>query len=181
MVDQRHRYILETLERQGRVQIKQLAQDLNVSMMTIHRDLNTLESAGKVRKVHGGVLLPQPEDTPDEERCAACYAPLNPRTQVVLHMADGSQRRACCPHCGMMMLGRTDAVTGVLVTDFLHGRAVNARSATYLTAPDLSICCMPTVLAFEDTHDAQRFQTGFGGQLFNLDEAIHFIHTSMHL
>ncbi len=177
----RQQQILQTLAEQSFVRIQELTAVFGVSAMTVHRDLDELERAGMLRKVRGGAAPLETQPEAEASICAACYAPLNPRTQVVLHMADGSQRRACCPHCGMMMLGRADAVTGVLVTDFLHGRAVNARSATYLTAPDLSICCMPTVLAFEDTHDAQRFQTGFGGQLFNLDEAIHFIHTSMHL
>jgi hypothetical protein len=45
----------------------------------------------------------------------------------------------------------------------------------------ISLCCTPTILAFEDTHDAQRFQAGFGGEILDLDEALAFVRTSMHL
>ena len=119
---------------------------------------------------------------PDDDRCVACYGLLNLRTQVVLHMTDGSQRRACCPHCGLMAVSRgSEAVSGVLVTDFLYGRIVNGRTATYLAEPTVSVCCTPTVLAFEDLLDAQRFQAGFGGQLLSLDEALAFLRAEMHL
>ncbi len=89
--------------------------------MTVHRDLDQLERAGRLRKVRGGAV--PVEATPPRPMivCVACYALLNPRTQVVLHMADGSQRRACCPHCGLMALRRgMESVTAFLVTDFLY-------------------------------------------------------------
>jgi hypothetical protein len=36
------------------------------------------------------------------------------------------------------------------------------------------------VLAFEDAHNAQRFQAGFGGEILDLDGALAFVRTSMH-
>lgn len=177
---QRQRAILETLAAQGTIDIGEIAQTLGVSPMTIHRDLDQLEREGQLRKVRGGAVLAEPRETPDT--CLACYGALNPRTQVVLHLADGSQRRACCPHCGLMALSHGMlSVTSVLVTDFLFGRMVNGRTACYLATPAITVCCTPTLLAFEDAQDAQRFQTGFGGQLLFLEEALAFLQAEMHL
>jgi hypothetical protein len=178
--NQRQHYILESLASQGSVRIADLANSLGVSPMTIHRDLDELERAGRLRKVRGGAAPVAPPSETDDV-CVACYAPLNPRTQVVLHLADGSQRRACCPHCGLMVLSREqEEVTSFLVTDFLYGRSANGRTAAYLAESSISLCCTPTILAFEDAPSAQRFQAGFGGYLFNLDEALAFVRTSMH-
>ena len=177
--EHRQRHILDRLAEQGTVGIDDLARSLGVSAMTIHRDLDHLTRAGRLRKVRGGAM--PAEHTPVDDRCLACYGSLNPRTQVVLHWSDGSQRVACCPHCGLMVLSRgAEAIASVLVTDFLFGRIVNGRSATYLAAPEIAICCTPTVLAFEALADAQRFQAGFRGEIIDLDGALAFVRTSMH-
>lgn len=187
MIDQRRHHILSALASQGRVEITELAQTLNVSVMTIHRDLDTLEQAGHLQKVRGGAvqtIAVEAEGNRDvgAEVCMACFAPVTVRTQVTLHLQDGSRQRACCPHCGLMVLARIPAqVSGFLVTDFLNGLMVNGRTAIYLAAPDLAICCTPSMLAFEDKKNAERFQVGFGGTLMALDEAIVFVRTSMHL
>lgn len=180
MLTQRQRSILDTLTQHDSVSISDLAQTLQVSPMTVHRDLDQLERAGRLRKVRGGALPAEPAETADV--CLACYAPLNTRTQVVLHGLGGGQSRACCPHCGLMALSRgMETITSVLVTDFLFGRMVNGRTATYLAAPSIAVCCTPTVLTFEDVRDAQRFQAGFGGEILDLDGALAFVRTSMHL
>jgi DNA-binding transcriptional ArsR family regulator len=181
MRNHRQHYILDSLASQGPVSIGDLASSLGVSPMTIHRDLDQLDRAGLLRKVRGGAIPVAPPSEADDV-CVACYAPLSLRTQVVLHLADGSQRRACCPHCGLMMLSRgLEEVSSFLVTDFLYGRSVNGRTAAYVAESTISLCCTPTILAFEDTHDAQRFQAGFGGEILDLDEALAFVRTSMHL
>lgn len=181
LLTDRQRLILDTLAQKGAVGIGDLVQTLHVSPMTVHRDLAQLERAGQLRKVRGGAVLTE-RATEAAGTCLACFGPLNPRTQVVLHLADGSQRRACCPHCGLMALSHGMlSVTSVLVTDFLFGRMVNGRTACYLAKPAISVCCTPTLLAFEDAQDAQRFQTGFGGQLFNLEEATAFLQAEMHI
>jgi DeoR/GlpR family transcriptional regulator of sugar metabolism len=51
----RHRHILELLEREGSTSNAQLADDLEVSLMTVRRDLSDLEHRGLVQRVHGGV------------------------------------------------------------------------------------------------------------------------------
>jgi hypothetical protein len=101
---------------------------------------------------------------------------------VTLHMSDGKQHHACCAHCGLLALPALGAaVASVLVTDYLYGRAVNARSATYVVNPALNLCCAPTTLAFQTQIDAERFQQGFGGQVLNLDDALAVLQSVMAL
>lgn len=61
--EERRASILESLERDGAVQLEQAASDLGVSSMTVRRDLDDLEAEGLLRRVRGGavsVLGPRP-------------------------------------------------------------------------------------------------------------------------
>jgi DeoR/GlpR family transcriptional regulator of sugar metabolism len=53
---ERRRYILSTLNRQGKVLAHELSAALNVSVDTIRRDLRELGDAGQLQRVHGGAL-----------------------------------------------------------------------------------------------------------------------------
>jgi len=52
----RRSYILQQIEKLGSVTVADLANDLDVSGMTIRRDLDELEKDGLVRRVHGGAV-----------------------------------------------------------------------------------------------------------------------------
>lgn len=58
LVHQRRQLILEAVRRRGSVAVTTLAEELNVSGMTIRRDLEALAGEKKIRKVHGGATLP---------------------------------------------------------------------------------------------------------------------------
>ncbi len=51
---QRHAYILERVREDGGVRVGEIARDLDVSDMTVRRDLEILHRQGLVEKVHGG-------------------------------------------------------------------------------------------------------------------------------
>ena len=55
----RHEWIAEIVLREDFVSLKDLAARLDVSLMTVHRDLDELERQGVLRKVRGGAT-PQP-------------------------------------------------------------------------------------------------------------------------
>ena len=178
---ERHNQIIELLAEHGSVQVDDLVSQLNVSKMTVHRDLDALEADGRLRKVHGGAAL---VEAAQSNECTFCHGtiPADSRSKVTLHMADGRQQHACCPHCGLLALPSLgNTVASVLVTDFLYGRVVNARSASYVISPMLDICCAPTTLAFQAVADAERFQRGFGGQVLNLSQAIDLLRSEMSL
>jgi DeoR/GlpR family transcriptional regulator of sugar metabolism len=51
---QRHEWIAESIQRSDFLSAKELAERFEVSLMTIHRDLDELEHRGLLRRVHGG-------------------------------------------------------------------------------------------------------------------------------
>jgi DeoR/GlpR family transcriptional regulator of sugar metabolism len=54
--DPRHIYILERIESEGSVTVNQLAKELEVSEITIRRELSILTDAGYVKRIHGGAV-----------------------------------------------------------------------------------------------------------------------------
>jgi DeoR/GlpR family transcriptional regulator of sugar metabolism len=56
---ERHHLILTALEADGRVSVSDLSGRAGVSEMTIRRDLETLEQAGALNRVHGGAVPSQ--------------------------------------------------------------------------------------------------------------------------
>lgn len=184
----RHQKILDILNEDGIVHISQLSQEFDVSEMTIHRDLAQLETEGYLRKVRGGAVpVPAPlqksgQSTVAAEACFMCQMTPRSQTQMTLNLADGSAKRACCPHCGLhglQMMG--NQIVSALVTDFLRGNIINAQAAIYLVEPDITVCCTPTILAFQRKDDADRFQKGFGGHLMSMDETLNHLSHAMKL
>ena len=54
---ERKRYIMSRLEEEGSLQVKRVAEELDISETTIRRDLMELEEDGKLTRVYGGALL----------------------------------------------------------------------------------------------------------------------------
>lgn len=83
---QRHELIVSQVRRAGSVRVVDLATQLEVSEMTIRRDLDTLDEAGLIVKVHGGATVRYEHSTdepgfevkrsrnPDEKRAIAASA-----------------------------------------------------------------------------------------------------------
>jgi Fe2+ or Zn2+ uptake regulation protein len=163
----RRKKILSLLDEHGSVRVDELCQLFGVSDMTVHRDLQQLATQGWLRKVRGGAVLPTASADP---ACCVCHRAQCSRTPMVLHLTDSGHRHACCPHCGLMaLITSPPTIASALVTDFLYGRMVNCRVASYVVGPNIRFCCTPAVLAFERQEDAQRFQQGFGGQVLDLE------------
>jgi DeoR family fructose operon transcriptional repressor len=66
---ERQTRIVQLIQQRLSVSVNELSQSLNVSPMTIRRDLSILERKGLVARVHGGVTAPNtPVATREEER-----------------------------------------------------------------------------------------------------------------
>ncbi|WP_246690197.1 DeoR/GlpR family DNA-binding transcription regulator [Methylorubrum populi] len=69
ITERRLRLILDALERDGRVSVKELAARLAISTETVRRDLRDLERRGHARRVYGGAVTDRPEgDQPFDAR-----------------------------------------------------------------------------------------------------------------
>lgn len=55
--DDRKQLIMSMLEDRGSVEVEMLSQQLGVSKMTVHRDLDDLEAEGVLRKIRGGATI----------------------------------------------------------------------------------------------------------------------------
>lgn len=181
LASERQAKIIEILQTNGSVETNALADILNVSTMTIHRDLNKLAEAGIINKVHGGATLYKPMEKPiSPDICPACRKVVRDRTAFIFVGEDGEQTRACCAHCGLMLLETTPGVKSALTTDFIHGTIVSITQSTFLMHSNVTVCCSPTILTFDKPEDAIRFQRGFGGSLADFETAKQFIHETMH-
>lgn len=54
---ERHLKIIELISQNGSVQVDELAKTLNVSLMTIRRDLEKLKQEGRIDRCHGGAIM----------------------------------------------------------------------------------------------------------------------------
>ena len=61
LTEERYKRILEELNKNSVVYVNELVKLLDTSESTIRRDLNTLNSEGKLKKVHGGATLIEKE------------------------------------------------------------------------------------------------------------------------
>ncbi len=175
---ERHRHILELLAQRGRVTVAELSRELQVSPMTVHRDLNALAERGLLRKVRGGAVPSAPREP---RECPMCAHMPDGRTGMTLHLRSGETKRTCCTHCGLWSLAlHGEEIVAAVVPDFLTGRTVSAHQATYLVGPDVELCCVPTALAFESRRDAERFRRGFGGRVAGWEQAAALVQTWMH-
>lgn len=169
---ERRDYILKKLRETGRVQVSELSKTLGVSRMTIHRDLDALAEKGFLDKVFGGAVSAE-EYRPEDQagKCVLCGRPVNIHTRVLLNTQSGETIEACCPHCALLLLETREDIVSGLAVDFIHGKMINIKTATFLVNPNVVVCCTPPVLCFAEDEEARRFQAGFQGELAPLREA----------
>ncbi len=62
-IAERHKYILEKLNRDGFVKVKEIAEELNVTLVTIRKDLKNLEEKKLLYRTHGSASPVNPQIT----------------------------------------------------------------------------------------------------------------------
>jgi nitrous oxide reductase accessory protein NosL len=171
LVEARRRRILALLQEQPVLTLRELADRLDVSAMTVHRDLSRLAADGELVRTRGSVAaapLPVGQQVSTPDRCALCGRTVPERTAFVIQAGARGNLSACCAHCGLSLLSREPAGEMALVADFLYGRMVGAARATYVVDSTVTSCCAPGMLAFADAEDAGRFQMSFGGKAMDM-------------
>lgn len=171
----RSQKLLTHLKKNGNASFQELAAEFSVSVMTIHRDVNALVSAGLVHKRHGEVLLAGEPLAPTDKPCAMCGKSTLGSRAFIVHLSNGEQRRTCCAHCGLMHFAMSKEAAHAMATDFLHNQMISADKAIYLVDGELNDCCVPSILSFGSQREAEQFQRGFGGKLLGLDKVTQFL------
>jgi hypothetical protein len=164
----RQEQILAWLQTERSIAIDTLAERLDVSAMTIHRDLDQLVKAGQVQKVYGAAELVEARQG-QKLTCDLCKMDVLDRTLFTLQLKNGEKRHACCPHCGLLLLENSDSFALALTPDFIYGRMVNVMQGFYVVESRVHFCCVPSVLCFTCSEDAKSFQRGFGGEVVNFE------------
>jgi DeoR/GlpR family transcriptional regulator of sugar metabolism len=77
----RHTVILEQVNEKGRVTVAELAEQVNVSEVTVRQDLNYLEEQGFLKRIHGAATVLDSDD-PDHRIWA--------RSKIKLHLAEAA-------------------------------------------------------------------------------------------
>ncbi|MCL6577202.1 DeoR family transcriptional regulator [Kyrpidia sp.] len=181
---ERQKKILSWLQQEGHLKISDLSRRLQVSEMTVHRDVRVLVDQGRVVKTYGGISLASPPvEAPGRGSgtCAYCRRPVDDRLSMTANHADGSVETYCCPHCALLACAqRPSQPRSLLGRDFLLGHTVGAAAGWYVMGADMpTLCCEPQVLLFGERQDAERFVRGFGGEIFDFDEATREIQLRM--
>ncbi len=179
----RRRQILNWLEEEDSLSIRELESRLDISHMTVHRDLDKLAEQNLIRKVRGGAMLAQKleEQHKIQHTCAMCDRRISSRSEFIIMRKGEVQVSACCPHCGILLLSDEVEEESALAKEYLYGRMVNVYQATYVISSDVRLCCVPTVLCFASISDAEKFSHGFGGQVMDFTHAlIHLTASHQH-
>ncbi|KUJ68153.1 cytochrome C [Streptomyces albus subsp. albus] len=141
LAEQRRALILDEVRRRGGVRVNELTRKLNVSDMTIRRDLDALARLGMVEKVHGGAV-------PVAE--ASSYEPGFEAKSALELTAKEDIARAAAP---MAAPGSAVALAG--------GTTAFALAKQLVEVPDLTVVTNSVRVA-EVFYSAQRSASGGG-------------------
>ncbi|MFF8606690.1 DeoR/GlpR family DNA-binding transcription regulator [Streptomyces sp. NPDC015346] len=141
LAEQRRALILDEVRRRGGVRVNELTRRLNVSDMTVRRDLDALARQGVVEKVHGGAV-PVVETSSHEPGFEA-------KSALELSAKDEIARTAA----RMVAPGAAIALSGGTTTFALAGHL--------LDVPDLTVVTNSVRVA-DVFHTAQRGQSASG-------------------
>ena len=115
IAEERRRRLLEAVHRGGSLSVAEAERTLNVSRMTVHRDLDALAAQGLVRKVHGGVVA-----VSGRESAETWARPFQERLT-----ADLPRKRAIARRLLRLVAGARTIVLDASSTAYLFGQALS--------------------------------------------------------
>lgn len=178
---ERKRQIKRMIQTNKTMSISELSKQLNVSEMTVYRDIKPLIEEGFITKTFGGISLAEIKGSTDQNQCVYCYKPNNPKMVYRFILSDDRIETACCAHCGLLRHYQIkEDVLQAICHDFFFHTTISAHLAWFVMDTSLNIsCCKPQVLTFEDREHAEKFIRGFGGEIYSLEEAMTVIREKM--
>lgn len=186
--ESRKEKILEILQEKKTISVKELSSILNVSEMTIYRNVRELEKEGLIQKNHGSIKIPTESkkelNSNKNEQCPICFKNINPHSSYKIIINSSQIIEACCEHCGFILHQRYENLNvSAICYDFITKKPMNPFEAYFVIDSEAIPCCNPSVIAFQNNNDALKFMNGFGGKVLNFIEAYNLIknRTSMNL
>ncbi|MFB5660359.1 DeoR family transcriptional regulator [Alteribacillus sp. HJP-4] len=178
---ERQQQILTWLEHEETMRVSDISKRLDVSEMTIYRDIKPLIEQEKILKTGNGISL-VPQTFVSSNHCSYCHKPSNSRLSVKLLKVNQQVELACCAHCGLLRYQDIKKdISQIICQDFLTDTTISAKMAVYLIHADVNLnCCQPQVISFQSMKQAEQFQLGFGGDIYHFDDAIRTITKEMH-
>jgi len=171
--------IKEIVTDEQTIKISELSKILNVSEMTIHRDLKPLIADGYLFKTFGGVSLTndQSDKQNNADQCVICSRTVHSKLGYRIILPNQKIEMACCAHCGLLREYQlNDEKTQSICQDFLRQTTLSAKNAWFVFDTSLDIgCCQPQVLTFEKEDHAKNFIKGFNGSIKSFKEALNLI------
>lgn len=173
---ERQNQIIEWLKEEETLSIAEISKRLNVSEMTVYRDIKPLLEENKINKTSGGVSLVNVAKV-SPNTCTYCLKEMNNRHPMQIITNQQTVEQFCCPHCGLLRYKDIEKnVSQIICRDFLQNTTISAKVAYFLLDADFNLnCCQPQVLTFDSLKYAQQFQKGFGGTILRLDQAVEEI------
>lgn len=124
--------------------------------------------------------------------CQVCLRAIHEGQEFTLTLKDGKRIAVCCPPCGLHYELRHSAeVASMKATDFAKGDTLPAAEAVYVETASISFCaehsierreasveqlqwdrCTPSLVAFRNREEAERFQRLDGGRLLSYQESV---------
>lgn len=179
---ERQNFIKSVITEKKHMKISDLSNQLDVSEMTIHRDLKPLIEQGVVLKTFGGVTYNNKSTIqPVGETCTYCSGAINEKMAYRLILTNNDIEVTCCAHCGLLRHQQLDKeVMQAICQDFFRQTTISAPHAWYVmdTSVDMG-CCQPQVLTFEWKEHAEQFIYGFKGTLYTFPEAMKAVSNKM--
>ena len=108
-------------------------------------------------------------------KCPLCGMNIagNENTAYELSLANGTVVTYCCAHCGLYAQAMAkDNVKSARTRDFISGEWMDPAGMTFLFKSSAVPACGPSWIAFGKKDEAEKFQKGFGGTIYNFDEAL---------
>jgi hypothetical protein len=182
---QRRQEILNWLDSEKSLSLTDIVGRFSISKMTAHRDMEILERRQLLKRIHGGVVAQERDQTrgtvpaiakAKEFDCLSCRRPASQNLLYSITLITGEQRQACCPHCGIAAhLALGDNIAMAMTADYLFGRPHPVHKSFFVLGSVVAPCCMPSMLTFEREDMARRFQIGFGGVVGRFNDALNYL------
>ncbi|MEN2767489.1 DeoR family transcriptional regulator [Ornithinibacillus xuwenensis] len=178
---ERQQKILSWLKEEDTLRVSEISSRLEVSEMTIYRDIKPLIEANKVIKTSKGIAIVTSSPSMSTNTCTYCFKNINSRHNIHLIMKDHRVEQTCCAHCGLLRYDdASEHVSQIICKDFLLDTTISAKTAYFLINANIDIqCCKPQVLSFESREVALQFQKGFGGDIHSFQDIIQVISQDM--